>query len=179
MMSGQTQPNDNDKENKECFVLDASFFIEIPEALEFLNNSECYTTPSIYEELKSLKAKAMFDAIKPKLNSPREDYIKKVKEVVKATNDKLSPQDIEVLALALMLKDKRKNVILLTEDYGIMNVASCLSLRTKCFVNKGIKDFYVWRKRCAICGRLVKKFISECPYCGSKKFCYVPKRHKS
>ncbi len=179
-MSGRIRLNDRNKESaaKDCFVLDASFFIEVPEALDFLSDAECYTTPSIFEELRSLRAKAMFEAIKPEVIDPKDDYIKKVRNAIKTTSDKLSPQDIEVLALALMLKDKGKNVVLLTEDYGIMNVASLLSLESRSFVNKGISNFYVWRKKCVVCGKLVKKSANECPYCGSHTFCYIPKKRR-
>ncbi len=170
-MSGQTQAD-------RCFVLDASFFIEFCGVPDFIINSgfKCYVPLSVKEEIKSFRARAIFDSIKPILIIPQKKYVDDIKEICKKTCDKLTSQDVDVLAVALMLRDQGKNVVVLTEDYGIMNIAKLLSLECENLTKEGIKNLYVWRKKCVLCGKLVKKECIECPFCGSKKFKFIPKK---
>ena len=98
---------------------------------------------------------------------PDEEYIDTVKERARETGDlaKLSPCDIMVVALALMLK-----ATVVSGDYAILNLCSYLGLD---FVDitGNFSEEIMWRFRCSGCGRYYTMEEAEknryiCPVCG-------------
>lgn len=102
-----------------------------------------------------------------KIMCPPQQAIKKVKNTAKKTGDidDLSLTDIEILALALHLKN---DVMLLTDDYAMQNVAKELGIHWKGILEKGIKEKIYWAYRCASCGKRVPMGYVACPICGGK-----------
>ncbi|WP_423792929.1 ribonuclease VapC [Methanocaldococcus indicus] len=151
-----------EKKNKK-YVLDASAIIHgyNPNYYDY----EYYITPETLEEIEENKV-IINQAIqlgKVKIIQPKEEYIKKVKEVMKETGDNLSYQDILCVALSLQL-----NATILTDDFGIQNVAKKLNLDCEGIFYKTNKSF-VWKKVCKGCKKIYPiDYEGECEICGSK-----------
>ncbi len=80
---------------------------------------------------------------------------------------RLSPADVDVLALALDL-----GVPCLTDDYSVQNVASRLGVVARPFREGGIKEVWTWGVRCPGCRRRFRDGEAEagrpCPVCGTE-----------
>jgi UPF0271 protein len=72
------------------------------------------------------------------------------------------------LALALEFKGKGKDVILATDDYGIQNIASALSINYASIAERGIKKILAWNYVCTGCGQKYDKNLVLCAICGSR-----------
>jgi UPF0271 protein len=140
-----------------------------------LSGSEIVTTPSVsnelspggqdYQNFQYLKEKGL-DIIKPNKKA-----INQIKESSAKTGDRsrLSDTDIEILALALELKRKNKyEIIILTDDYSIQNVADSLNIRFEAINQAGITKRFKWDYRCRGCGKIFKDSIKICPICGTE-----------
>lgn len=100
---------------------------------------------------------------------PSKDSNKKILDVSKETGDfpRLSETDIQIMALALDLSDAN-DVVILTDDYSIQNVASELNIKFEPISQSGITKKFKWIYQCRGCGKKFKENISICPICGAK-----------
>ncbi len=98
------------------------------------------------------------------IKNPDISSIKKVIEKAKETGDieSLSPADIDVIALAV-----ENNLDILTDDYGIQNVATGLGLKFETIVQEGIRKRVSWKKICEGCKREYEMNSRICRICGS------------
>ncbi|KYK21603.1 nucleic acid-binding protein [Thermoplasmatales archaeon SG8-52-2] len=140
-----------------------------------LNDSEIVTTFSVSKELSpGGQDYKNFQYLKEKgLNilTPNKETINKVKDFSLKTGDinRLSDTDIEILALALDLKkEKNCDIIILTDDYSIQNVADGLNLKFETINQIGITKRFKWVYRCRGCGKIFKDSIKICPICGTE-----------
>ena len=161
-----------DKDKKKIFILDTSAFLS-GKPLNF-NDVQLITTINIEKEIKPggrdyqnyiyLKEKCLI------FKTPSKDSLKKIKETLEKTGDidRLSLFDIEILAIALD-ENNQKNVevVLLTDDYSIQNVAIYNNIKFKSLNQDGITKKFKWISRCRGCGKKFKDNISICPICGS------------
>lgn len=87
-----------------------------------------------------------------------------VRKASKGTGDsaRLSPVDVEVLALALELKAS-----VVTDDYSIQNLAVVLGIDYMPLGMKGITKVIRWNYLCTGCGKVFKEQHPDCPICGS------------
>jgi len=78
---------------------------------------------------------------------------------------RLSPADVDVLALALDLA-----IPCLSDDYSIQNVASRAGVEVRPFREGGIREVWTWGVRCPGCRRWTPEGRpgGECPVCGSQ-----------
>ena len=144
-------------------VLDSSvFFTEYPV------DGECYTTPSVVDELVDLKSKCRFDLLVAsglRVESPQSGDLLKIKEAAKKTGDLsvISATDCDVLALALGL-----SATVFTDDFAIQNVAAALKIPVQPLRQRAAKPI-AWKYRCSGCGRYYKTEMpgGECPVCGA------------
>jgi UPF0271 protein len=140
-----------------------------------LNDSEIVTTSGVsnelspggqdYKNFQYLKEKGM------NILTPSKDAMNKVKDFSLKTGDRnrLSDTDIEILALALDLKKKKNfEIIILTDDYSIQNVAEGLNLKFEAINQLGITKRFKWVYRCRGCGKIFKDSIKICPICGTE-----------
>ena len=153
-------------------VIDSGIFMNI----SYLPSIEgdIYIPSSILEEVKSYTAKNVMDLAlanqKVLSLQPEEKYIKKINELARSMGQtRLSKQDIEVLALALSLSE-HDDVLILTDDYGLKNIAHELKLKTK-----GMKTSKGSQKRkydfiCLACDSKFNFSIDECEICGHNQF---------
>jgi len=90
--------------------------------------------------------------------------ISKVRDAARSTGDsvRLSPVDVEVLALALELGAK-----VVTDDYSIQNLATVLNVEYIPRSMKGITKVVRWNYLCTGCGKVFREHHPDCPICGS------------
>jgi len=160
------------KDKKKIFIVDTSAILS-GKTLSF-DNAQLITTTNIEKEIKPggrdhqnyifLKEKCLI------LKTPSKDSLKKIKETLEKTGDinRLSLFDIEILAIALD-ENKQKNVevVILTDDYSIQNVATYIKIKFKSINQDGITKKFKWISRCRGCGKKFKYNINICPICGS------------
>jgi len=102
------------------------------------------------------------------VRQPTEVYRKRVIDAADQTGDalQLSKADMDVLALTLELQNELDEVVLLTDDYAIQNVAAALDLVAQGILQPGIRQHWCWHYRCRSCGRTFETVPAECPVCG-------------
>lgn len=127
-------------------------------------------TPGVLDEIQSeMPAAAVEGAVRAgavKILSPSEESLREVAEAAKKTGDLdwLSRADLEALALAL-----EKEYVIVTDDYGIQNVAAALGVKCEGVAQDGIKENYRWVKRCEGCGKIYPPGPQKsCEVCGAK-----------
>jgi UPF0271 protein len=141
-------------------VLDSTvFFTDYPVT------GECYTTPSVVEELVDLKSKCRYDQFVDaglQIRSPAAQELARVKEAARKSGDLpvISGTDCDVLALAGEL-----GATIFTDDFAIQNVAAVLGIAVQPLRQRAAKKI-TWKYRCTGCGRYFKT-DGECPVCGS------------
>ena len=98
------------------------------------------------------------------LNSDR-NSIEKVVAAARRTGDyaKLSDADISIIALALQLE-----IVLVSNDYAVANVATTLKIPVKSVAGKGITHTRRWIAYCSACGRAFGPNAKECRLCGNR-----------
>jgi len=141
-------------------VLDTSAIInELPASY----SSDCryITTPDAVKELSKEKH-PLFELGRLEERIPKEEFLKKIRAEVEQTKDKLSKQDIGLLAIALEF-----NAEIATDDYGMQNIAKKLGIGFIPVGEHGIKEVFHWQYYCPACW---KKFDSPgiCDVCGTK-----------
>lgn len=157
---------------KKIFIIDTSAILSGKPLI--FNNAQFITTKNIEKEIKPggkdyenyiyLKEKCLI------LKTPTNESLKKIKEISKKTGDidRLSFFDIEILAIAIdENKQKNADVIILTDDYSIQNVAIFIKLKFESLNQNGITKKFKWINRCRGCGKKFKDNITVCPICGS------------
>jgi len=157
-------------------VLDSNVFIN---NLSYLfNDVLVVTTPFIEEELKSLPSKMDFyraSSMNLHIMLPKREYFEKVKKLSDKTKHKLTNADISIIALSLEFKEKNKNVVLVSDDYSVQDLASRLSIDVLSLTKPKIKEHYEWKRICIACNRETSSDI--CEICGLRTV-YIRKRNE-
>ncbi|NPA84972.1 MAG: hypothetical protein GXO07_03090 [Crenarchaeota archaeon] len=125
---------------------------------------ENYTTPLNVKEVKdeeSRTALARYEA-KLKVLEPGQESLRAVKERARELGERLSEADAAVVALALEL-----GAVVLSDDYGVLNVAKSLGLEARSVRTKGITETLRWVNYCPFCRKAYPPNVKECPDCGS------------
>ena len=150
------------------YALDAGAFYT---GFVFLSSAYRYcTTQAVFDEVKHIKRshgaiEALIESNTLQiLNSDRKS-IEKVVAAARRTGDyqKLSEADISIIALALQLE-----IVLVTNDYEVANVASTLKIPIKSVGSKGITHTRRWIAYCSACGRAFGPNAKECRLCGNR-----------
>ncbi len=146
------------------YVLDASAFI-----YGMFPAGELLTPARVYAEVKDEASRLKLEML-PGLSvrEPEAGSVEAIRSAARETGDilRLSPSDVDLLALALEEKNAGKDVALLTDDYAVQNVARKLSLAIMPLHQKRIKNKIVWEKRCIGCNRTYAEG-DVCEVCGS------------
>jgi UPF0271 protein len=137
-----------------------------------INNGHIVTTPRVSKELNpGGKDYRNFQFLKEKgldIYSPSKESKLIIDKITKKSGDidRLSDADKEILALAVDLINKHE-VIILTDDYSIQNVANILNIKFENISQHGITKRFKWGYRCRGCGKKFKENIKICPICGT------------
>ncbi len=126
------------------------------------------TVPEVAAEILD-EASAIYFSVKDlKVEEASEESFKEVVKAATKTGDihKLSKTDLKVLAKALDEVKKGNDVVLVTDDYAIQNVAMKLRIKFEGIVQDKISKEFKWVKVCRGCGRKIDSDI--CPVCGSE-----------
>ncbi|TFF85832.1 MAG: hypothetical protein EU517_01180 [Promethearchaeota archaeon] len=143
-----------------------------------------FTTPKIIKEIEVVKylnknrniLNRIEVAIENKrliIREPKKKFVMKTVERAKITGDInfLSKADLELIALALELRETTgENVLLYSDDYSIQNLCADINLNFSSMYKSGIKEQKMFELICPLCK---KKYITgtldaECEICGSK-----------
>ncbi len=131
-------------------ILDAGALIN-NESFTFNKNNEYWTTSTVIEEWKDYRTKALAEnAIKTKtlkVKEPEEKALKKAKEICEETGTKLQKADIEILALAIELKEKKIKAIVMTDDYSLQNTLKTASIEYETIAQTGIKKTKKFKRK--------------------------------
>jgi UPF0271 protein len=154
-------------------VIDTSAFIAgfDPSAV----NEDTCSVPRVGDELLEdsilkMRFNASIESGKLRIINPSQKYIDIVKEASGDVGDisSLSRADIEVLALAVQLKECGYEAVILTDDYSMQNVAEKLELSFAPLANLGIRYHLSWVYYCPACGREYRanRKMTLCENCG-------------
>jgi len=143
------------------YVIDATvFFSEIP------ITGHLYTTPSVIEELRDLRAKCRYEKLSAEglqVIPPSAESGERIRVAACSTRDSpaISGADCDILALALDLGG-----VVCTNDFAVQNVAAEMGITVRSLLQRPAKKI-IWKYRCTGCGRYFE-IAGECPICGSK-----------
>jgi endoribonuclease Nob1 len=150
------------------YALDAGAFYT---GVVFLSSAgRYYTTQAVFDEVKHIKRshgaiEALLESNTLQIVNSDRKSIEKAVAAARKTGDyqKLSEADVSIVALALQLE-----IVLITNDYAVANVASTLKIPVKSVASKGISHTRRWITYCSACGRAFGPNAKECRLCGNR-----------
>lgn len=156
-------------------VLDTSAFIAGYDP--FASLEEKVTVPAVEAEIRrncmvKMRFEMAVESGKVKVRSPSPQFMDAAKDSACKAGDayKLSEADMQLLALALQLKEEGYLTQLVTDDYSIQNVAKQLGIEFSARTTYGIKRLLEWVRYCSACYKEypADSKIKECKVCGTK-----------
>jgi len=151
---------------KRIIMLDASAFIAGFDPFSVDDNF--YSVPSVGRELVNgslprLRFDAAMERGKLKVLEPGSSFLNMVKEISKEIGDirLLSQADMEILALAMQLKEDGYAPTIATDDYSIQNVARKINVDFTPLMTFGIRYYLHWLLYCPACH---KQYPSDYPF---------------
>jgi UPF0271 protein len=150
------------------YAVDAGAFYS---GVVFLSSALRYcTTHAVLDEVKHIKKshgaiEALIESNTLQIVNSDRKNIQKVVAAARETGDytKLSGADISIIALALQLE-----IVLVTNDYAVANVANILKIPVKSTAGKGIRQTRRWMAYCSACGSAFGPNAKECRLCGNR-----------
>lgn len=169
------EENLTSKSSEKVIVLDTSAFVAGFDP--FSISEEQYIVPMVKEEtsgtsMARIRFKTAIESGKLKVRAPKKIFMKKVKASAKLLGDAfyLSETDVQVLALALQLKEQGYSPLIATDDYSIQNVADEMDIEFASLATFGIRFRLHWIRYCPACHKRYPadyKF-DRCQVCGTK-----------
>ncbi len=156
-------------------VLDTSAFIAGFDPLSIKDS--VYSVTAVEMELASgslpwVRFRTAVENGKLKLRATKAEFLDRVKESSRDVGDVLflSDVDLQVLALALELKNAGNEPLIVTDDYSIQNVANQLGLEFAPLMTFGIRFRLHWIRYCPACGRKYQPDYKhrKCEICGTE-----------
>jgi UPF0271 protein len=139
------------------------------------DKEECYSVPEVIKEIKKndirLKIQLSISQGFLKILDPPPHSVEKTHKAGMDSGDiaLLSRTDLKILSLALYLKEKGRDPVIVTDDYDIQNLASILEIKHIGVAEMGIKKVLKWKKACKGCGKVFRvDYEGRCNVCGSK-----------
>jgi len=161
--------------DRRVIVLDTSAFVAGFDP--FSISEEQYTVPMVQEEIMRnsiawVRFKTAMESRRLIVKSPDKTFLVEVKASATLVGDTffLSETDLQVLALALELKEKGHNPTIVTDDYSIQNVANQIGIEFASLVTFGIRFRLNWLRYCPACGREYSPNYKSktCKVCGTE-----------
>ncbi|MEM2904942.1 MAG: hypothetical protein QW587_04300 [Candidatus Bathyarchaeia archaeon] len=159
---------------RRVLVLDTSAFIMGYNPLS--SDEEQYSTPTVKEELRPGETPRLRFEVAESLGklrsiSPPAEHLAELEATGRytQTSGELSRADREVVALALKLRGKGLDPLLVTDDYDLQNVAEAVGIRYTSLANLGIRYRYDWVLACPGCRRVypATERSATCRICGA------------
>jgi UPF0271 protein len=128
-----------------------------------------------YRKLQYLLEKGLY------IFKPLKKSLDKIQNMSKKTGDisRLSETDIDILAIALELYNKKDTeVVILSDDYSIQNLSNYLKIKYLNVSQSGITKRFKWSYKCQGCGKKFNNNIKICPVCGSSIRNFIIKTKK-
>jgi endoribonuclease Nob1 len=158
---------------KRIIVLDTSAFLAGYDP--FASADEQITVPKVEEEiLRNSMIKMRFQTAvesgKVKIQAPMHDAGAKAQANKVGDSFKLSETDMQLLSLALELKEQGYTPQIVTDDYSIQNVAKQLGVEFSALATFGIKRQLEWIRYCPACYKQYPSDtkVKECQVCGTE-----------
>lgn len=160
---------------RKIVVLDTSAFLAGFDPFSLCE--EQVTVPKVEKEIKrNLMIKTRFETAiesgRLKIREPSEEVVAKAKSYASNIGDsfKLSEVDMQLLALALELKNTGYCPQLVTDDYSMQNVARQMGIEFVALATFGIKRLLEWMRYCPACHREypADSSFKECQVCGTE-----------
>ncbi len=153
------------KNHDQVYVIDANVFIHG----SFQDLSRMYprmlTVPEVTAELESTEAGQRFDAEQVTVMVPSDQSVAQVVDTVRDCGEDLSEADRRLVALAL-----DQDATLVTDDYGVQNVAAAMDVSYTGFQREEIEEQISWIYRCTGCEKTFDpdgiQGNERCPVCG-------------
>ena len=156
-------------------VLDTSAFIAGFDPLTVPEKQ--YTVPEVKNELIAgsmtwMRFNAAVESGKLAIKNPETAFFQEIQEASKKVGDMryLSEADLQVLALALELKGRNLEPVVVTDDYSIQNVANKIGVEFTSLMTFGIKYRFKWILYCPGCYRKYPPDYKSkvCEVCGTE-----------
>jgi len=136
---------------------------------------ECYyTTNLILDELNRIsffrtRIETLLSTNRLLIYNPLPIYYSQVQTNAKNIEKikQLSSADISVIALALDFKVQGIDNCLISDDYGVQNLAKIMNLKFNSLLYTGIKYSGIWIKFCPYCRKSFDSQTKICANCGS------------
>lgn len=80
----------------------------------------------------------------------------------------LSGTDVKLIALAVDLKGRGLDPVILTDDYGLQNLSRVLGIGYSSIATRGIRSVFEWKRTCPGCQRDFNGKGDLCPVCGTR-----------
>lgn len=137
---------------------------------------ESYSVPEVSDELRdqtgpSYRLSISSASGKLRIQSPSSASFRDVQEKASILGDRfaLSGADTGVLALALDLKKKDMDPVVVSDDYAVQNVAEELGIHYQSLATLGIREKFNWTLYCPACFRRYREEDDrKCPVCGTE-----------
>ena len=151
-----------------AYVLDSTaFYAGIP----YQGSGRYYTTYMVLEEVKHHNVGSSLIHTRVQVTEPSAESVSRVKATASKTGDAsaLSETDVSLLALSLDLK-ANGNVLLVSDDFAVRNVAEILAIPlSETSLKGGEWKNITWKLFCKGCGKqYTNPKLTECPVCGTK-----------
>jgi rRNA maturation endonuclease Nob1 len=138
-------------------------------------DSTFIATPRIIFEVRNrlsrFRAETLFLLDRMEERTPNEEDILKAEDAAASTGDlsELSRNDLELIALTLMMSREVSDVTLVSTDFAVLNTASRLGLKIE-DPNKKFGQEITWIMKCPACNYKSSRPTreTECPTCGTE-----------
>ena len=140
-----------------------------------LESGQLVTTPAASQEFKpggrDYRTFQLLVAKGLTILSPSQEALAAIHASAQQTGDldRLSPADVELIALALDIHIKEgNNTTIISDDYSIQNVAQTLHINYQPLSQRGIVQTYKWQYQCRGCKKIFTHSTPICPICGTE-----------
>lgn len=159
---------------KRVVVLDTSAFVAGLDP--FSISEEQYTVPSVRNEIPedsalNFRFKTAEENGRIRVETPNAQSLEEARKSASTVGDThfLSETDIQLLALAIELKNRGYCPLIATDDYSIQNVAKQLEIKFAPLTTFGIRRRLEWLRYCPACHKTYPTDYksSKCEVCGT------------
>lgn len=156
--------------SEKIHVLDSTaFFAGIP----FQGEGRYYTTYQILDEVRGRGIGSQLIHTRVQVTEPSKESLQRVRQVSAKTGDlkSLTSADTSILAVSLDLASTRREdeIILVTDDFAVRNVAEAMGLSLSETTIRGEWKRITWVTYCKGCGKEYSDpKMTTCDVCGTK-----------